>query len=133
MSSVKGNDKFAALEKDGVVVLHPRRSILDLTLAREFSEVLEAASAAKGAILVDLSRVEYLDSVVISLLVKAYVNLRQEGRRLVLLGLEEYVEDLLKSTGLLDVMDICHDLGSAMKLAAKPVDPAEIASYSRKD
>ena len=125
--------RFVIYEQDGVVVVHPRREVLDLTVAKEFTEALDKAAATEGAILVDLANVTYLDSVIISVLVKRYVAQRQIGKRLILFGLQEYVEDLLKSTGLLNVMDIRHDLKSALKLAPKPVDEAEIATYSRAD
>jgi len=125
--------RFATYEQDGVAVVHPRREILDLTVAMEFSEVLDRAASTGHAVLVDLAAVSYLDSVIISVLVKRYVAQRQVGRRLVLFGLQEYVEDLLKSTGLLAVMDIRHDLKGALKLASQPVDPAEIARYGRAD
>ena len=130
---MKEEEIFARYEQDGVVVVHPRREVLDLTVAKEFAEVLDRVSRTDGSVLIDLANVSYLDSVIISVLVKHYVALRQRGKRLILFDLQEYVEELLKSTGLLNVMDIRYDLDSAMKLAPKPLEQSEVERYGRRD
>lgn len=128
---VSSSGKFETRLDGGAAVVEVGREILDLTIVGEFNAALDAAEVHGVAVAIDLGAVSYLDSVIISQLVKRFVALRQGGRRFILFGCQEYVEELLKSTGLLGVIDIRHDLASALKLAGKPVDEAERAKYSR--
>jgi len=115
--------------EEQVATVNVTRENLDLTIANEFSAALDQAEANGETVLIDLEAVNYLDSVIISLLVKRHVSLRQQGRRLILFELQNYVRELLHSTGLLGVMDIKSDRAGALRLAKRPLEPEEIETY----
>ena len=114
--------KFSRRKEDAATVVTVEGSILDLMSSSALKKALGGESAP-GALLVDCSRVEYLDSVIIGVLVERFLAFRREGRRLVLFGLQDGVVDLLRTTSLLSVFDVTPDLGEALALAARPVDP----------
>jgi anti-anti-sigma factor len=79
---------------------------LDLVTASELQNlILENKAAGKGSLTVDLTRVSFIDSVGLSLLVSAHTRLTEEGGRFVVL-LPERLRSLFQLSGLSDLLDL---------------------------
>jgi anti-sigma B factor antagonist len=65
--------------------------------APQFQEALAAATAPR--LIIDLSETPSLDSMAVGTLVRAYVSCQKAGRKLVLVGLNHRVKNILQITG----------------------------------
>jgi anti-sigma B factor antagonist len=96
--------EIADEELDGVLVIAVNGE-LDLNTAPQLEQRLEAAPAASGTLLIDLSGCEFIDSTGIGLIVKAWQSLDADAEgdgegRFALCGLSDQVRRLLEITGL---------------------------------
>jgi anti-anti-sigma factor len=79
---------------------------LDLVTASELQNlILKKKTAGNGSLTVDLTRVSFIDSVGLSLLVTAHTRLTEEGGRFVVL-LPERLRSLFQLSGLSDLLDL---------------------------
>lgn len=79
---------------------------LDLASHQALNDELERAETSEAKrILLDLSRVTFIDSTGICLLVQAHRRSAENGRRLRLLPVSGHVRDVLELTGLVDYLD----------------------------
>ncbi|HWB68983.1 MAG TPA: STAS domain-containing protein [Solirubrobacterales bacterium] len=93
-----GSDRVGAVDVIAVT------GELDMNTASELQEPLDAALAGPGALLIDLSSCEFIDSTGIALIVRAWQQLGGENgagqARFALCGLNDQVRRVLELTGL---------------------------------
>jgi anti-sigma B factor antagonist len=93
--------------REDIVVLEPTATRLDADAARDFRRrLLERTATADGDIIVDLSRVEFVDSTALGALVAAYKRMAPAGRELVLCGVQPSVRIIVELTRLHRVFSV---------------------------
>ncbi|MET0217453.1 MAG: STAS domain-containing protein [Burkholderiales bacterium] len=93
---------------------------LDSAGVQEIDHRLSALTAARQAILVDLSQVPFLASIGIRILLTNARVLRQHGGKMALLSPQSLVEEVLKVTGIESIIPIFHDLDAASAALKAP-------------
>lgn len=94
--------KVRSEQQDGVFVIAVEGE-LDMNTATDLERELEAPLAAREALLIDLSRCEFIDSTGIALIVRSWQALAGEGDGdggLALCGIGQQVKRVLDITGL---------------------------------
>ena len=76
------------------------------------------------SLVLDLSRVEFVPSLALGLLVKIHKSLVQAGKKCVLVGVRPQVQESMSVTGLTKLLVLC--LNTRRK---KPWDPSSITDY----
>ena len=91
---------------------------------REFEQSLErAANERTGAVILDLTDLEYMDSTVVGVLVGALHRLKGEGRELVLVHPRERIASLLRTAKLDSLFEIYDTVAEALgTIANKEAD-----------
>jgi anti-sigma B factor antagonist len=79
------------------------KGALTSTSAPAFQDAVRAATALR--LIVDLTEVPSLDSMAIGALVRAFVSCNKSGRKLVLVGLNHRVKNILQITGVDPLFD----------------------------
>jgi anti-sigma B factor antagonist len=90
------------------------------TTARIQEDVLSAAQAGQR-ILLDMSRVNYLSSAGLRMLLLLYRRIRENNGYIVLTGLSEEVADIMQMTGFLDLFHTFENRSTALKALQKAV------------
>lgn len=90
---------------------------LDHETTQQLKHELEAALAAKpgSALVLDLSRVEFVPSMALGVLVTIHKNLQQAGRKCLLVGVQSMVLESMQITGLNKYLDLCSSLAEGLK------------------
>ena len=78
----------------------------------------EAGANQPGAILLNLSRVEYINSSGIALIVQLLRQEREAGRRLLACGASDHYQEIFRVTRLIDFMGLFPDEASALAAAS---------------
>jgi anti-sigma B factor antagonist len=86
---------------------------LDVFGAGEIDAPFSAVAAANKGVIVDLSRVSFLASIGVRVLLNAAKVVRRRGGRLVLVHPVPDVERVLEVTGVGELMPVYHDSASA--------------------
>ena len=86
-----------------VQILNVKGAITFAT-APQFQEAMAAATAPR--LIVDLTETPSLDSMAVGALVRAYVSCQKAGRKLVLVGLNYRVKNVLQITGVDPLFEI---------------------------
>lgn len=93
-----------------LVVVEPIGKItIDAGSGRIHERIRELVGQGQNRLLVDLTRVDYMDSTGVGSLVASYTTTISSGGRIVLLNANEKVEYLLSITNLLKVFEIFQD------------------------
>jgi len=112
------SDLFAtySLEPAMVILFKPER-ILDSAFVARIGESLKdlAARAHEEAFVLDLSRVGYLSSAALGMLLGLARAVAERGGRLKLAGLSPENRELFRITRLDGVFDICEDVRTAVE------------------
>ena len=91
---------------------------LDLKGTQEVEAKFTAqVGATKQSVIIDMSRVEYIASIGIRLLLSNVKALTAAHAKMVVLKPQQMVEDVLKMAGLDAVIPIEHDLATALEMA----------------
>jgi anti-sigma B factor antagonist len=108
----------------GVTVLKVVGAVKVGETVREFEQSLErAANENTGAIVLDLTNLDYMDSTVIGVLVGALHRLKGEGRDLVLVKPRERIASLLRTAKLDSLFEIYDTVPEALgTIANKEAD-----------
>jgi anti-sigma B factor antagonist len=80
------------------------KGAITFTTAPQFQEALSAATAPR--LIIDLTDTPSLDSMAVGTLVRAYVSCQKAGRKLVLVGLNYRVKNILQITGVDPLFEI---------------------------
>lgn len=126
-------DVFTLIVRDGIPLVKIETKFLDLTFADDLSKILVESENRKRGTVVDFATVTYIDSVIISTIVKHFVDQRKAGHRLIIFNTGRHINDLLETTRLKNILDIAEDLDEAIEMAKRPLTSDEIAMYSRDD
>ena len=99
----------------GVTVLKVGGSVKIGETGREFEQSLErVATERTGAVVLDLTDLEYMDSTVIGVLIGALHRLKAEGRELVLVHPRERIASLLRTAKLDSLFEIYDTVAEAL-------------------
>jgi anti-anti-sigma factor len=124
---------FSLSINNDVPIINIQAKFLDLTYSDPLTEIIiEAASSQKG-IIIDFRTVTYIDSVIISTIVKYFIRQRNNGQRLILCNTDKHVDELLETTRLNKILDIAEDLKYAVEMAKKPLTAEEISMFSKEE
>lgn len=99
------------------LVLHGRLDALGCE--RVGTAFTAAASRAAGDVLIDLTRLEYIGSLGIRLLISNARMLQRHGRRMVIFGARPQPRDVFETVALGDLVPIAEDQTEAMGLLAE--------------
>lgn len=103
------------LRDDGIVIVSPNGE-LDLSTAELLRKRLrEATSTAKVGIVVDLSRVTFMDSVTLGILLGAMRRAKENGLRFALASPSEHDKKVMSMTRLDEAFEIHDDIGGAIR------------------
>lgn len=101
------------IEDRGEAVHVTLRGELDISTAPRLEDDLRRAEASAPPLMVlDLSRLDFMDSSGLRLLIGANTRARDAGRRLVLIRGNEIVQRVLRVTGLDERLEIVSDPGA---------------------
>lgn len=108
----------------GVTVLKVVGAVKVGETVREFEQTLErAATERTGAVVLDLTDLEYMDSTVIGVLVGALHRLKAEGRELALVHPRDRIASLLRTAKLDSLFEIYDTVSEAIgTIANKEAD-----------
>lgn len=102
-------------ERSGATILAPEGDV-DLSSSTVLRDAIRRALASKpGRLVVDLARVEYMDSSGVATLVEALQNARKTAARLVLCGLNPRVYTVFEIARLHTVFKIAPTLDAALE------------------
>jgi anti-sigma B factor antagonist len=87
------------------------KGAITFTTAPQFQEALSAATAPR--LIIDLTETPSLDSMAVGTLVRAYVSCQKAGRKLVLVGLNYRVKNILQITGVDPLFEIYPNITEA--------------------
>ncbi len=89
---------------EGVAVVRSAKQVLDLAVAQELEEAVR--SSGTSVVTIDLGGIDYIDSVIISTIIKLHLALNARGGGIRLRSPSEYVRRLLEVTGVAGVIEI---------------------------
>jgi anti-sigma B factor antagonist len=88
---------------------------VDSRTAPELQELILPLITAERPVILDMSRVTYMSSAGLRVLLTTYRQARSSNARLVLSGLSEDLRDIMAATGFLDFFVTCDTLDGALK------------------
>ena len=98
-------------ERDGLVHVSLRGE-LDLSTVGKVDDELERCERAAGTVLLDLSKLTFLDSTGLRCVVRADERAREDGRRLVVVKGPEAVQRVFEITRLQERLELVDDASS---------------------
>jgi anti-sigma B factor antagonist len=102
-------------EQDGVVILQPKGKIMggpDASLLHDkLHEVIEAGNKK---VVIDLSKVDWMNSTGLGILISSYTTLRNNDGQLKLANVTDKIQSLLIITKLVTVFDSYDSVGEAV-------------------
>ena len=103
---------------DQVVVLHIDGNILDETASVNILSYYEneVKDLKNKNLIVDLSKVNVINSIGLSVLIRLLTKTRIKGGEMLLIGLNQKVKQVLQLTKLNDVFQISEDLNQAINI-----------------
>jgi anti-anti-sigma factor len=105
--------------RDNVIVTRVHRAELDhdstLQLKAELKSII--ASHPDLPIIVDMEEVEFLPSIALGALVEIHLNLKRNGRAFSLVALRPAIEDIMKLSGLNNLLQIYQQTDAAIEQA----------------
>lgn len=108
--------KLADRLQDGVVVLEPKGKIMGGPDASLLNDKLhEYIEADKKNIVIDLAKVDWMNSTGLGILISSYTTLRNNGGQLKLANVTDKIRSLLTITKLVSVFEAFDDVDSAVK------------------
>ena len=107
-------------QDSATVVRFLRPTHIEAGSAEPLADLLAAVKpSAPGAIIVDLSHLEWANSLFLGILVGLYKKLEQQGRKMVVACAPAQVRDMLRLTGLHRLLDIHSTLEDALAELSK--------------
>jgi anti-sigma B factor antagonist len=108
--------KLTSREENGIVVLEPKGKIMggpDATILHD--QLHEFIDRDKKKVVIDLSKVEWMNSTGLGILISGLTTLRNNGGELKLARVTEKIESLLTITKLITVFDSYDSVEEALK------------------
>ena len=108
--------KLSHSEMDGVIVLEPKGKIMGGPDATMLHDMLhDFIDQNKRKVVIDLSKVEWMNSTGLGILISGLTTLRNNGGELKLAGITEKIESLLTITKLITVFENYDSVEDAVK------------------
>ena len=107
--------KLSDREQDGVMILEPRGKIMggpDATMLHD--KLYEFIQQGKTRVVIDLSRIEWMNSTGLGILIQGYTTLRNSDGQLKLAEVTEKIQSLLTITKLAAVFDSYNSVEDAI-------------------
>jgi len=93
-------------EQDGVIILQPKGKIMGGPSASLLHDKLhEVIEAGNRKVVIDLSRVDWMNSTGLGILISSYTTLRNNNGKLKLASVTDKIQSLLTITKLITVFD----------------------------
>lgn len=110
---------FQVDSRERVIVTRVRRAELDHDTTIQFKDELKSiiASHPELPIIVDMEEVEFLPSIALGALVEIHLNLKRSGRSFALAALRPAIEDIMKLSGLNNLLQIYQQTDAAIAQA----------------
>lgn len=108
--------KMTDREQDGVVILEPKGKIMggpDASLLHD--KLHEFLEQGKKQVVIDLSKVDWMNSTGLGILISSYTTLRNNDGELKLANVTEKIQSLLTITKLVAVFDAYDSVEDAVK------------------
>jgi len=103
-------------ERDGIAVLEPRGKIMggpDATILHE--KLHECIEKGQKQVIIDLSRVEWMNSTGLGILISGLTTLRNSGGELKLANVTDKIQSLLTITKLVTVFEAFDSIDEAVE------------------
>lgn len=104
-----------ASQKRGEVTVLALDGSIDGSTAPEIQEDLKKLLPEEGAVLLDLSRVSYMSSAGLRVLLLVYRDTKDSGSRVALASLPPDVRDVMSATGFLDFFSVFGEADEAVR------------------
>jgi len=108
--------KLTSREENGVVILEPKGKIMggpDATML--YDELHDLIDQKKKRVVIDLSKVEWMNSTGLGILISGLTTLRNNGGELKLARVTDKIESLLTITKLITVFESFENVEEAVK------------------
>ncbi len=108
--------KLTSREENGVVILEPKGKIMggpDATILHD--QLHDLIAHDKKKVIIDLSKVEWMNSTGLGILISGLTTLRNNGGELKLARVTDKIESLLTITKLITVFESFDDVEEAVK------------------
>lgn len=108
--------KLSDREQDGVVILEPKGKIMggpDASLLHD--RLYEYIEQHKNKVVIDLSRVDWMNSTGLGILISGYTTLRNSDGELKLANVTEKIQSLLTITKLVTVFEAYDSIDEAIE------------------
>lgn len=108
--------KLTSREENGVVILEPKGKIMggpDATILHD--QLHDLIANDKKKVIIDLSKVEWMNSTGLGILISGLTTLRNNGGELKLARVTDKIESLLTITKLITVFESFDDVEGAVK------------------
>lgn len=108
--------KLTSREENGVVILEPKGKIMggpDATILHD--QLHDLIAHDKKKVIIDLSKVEWMNSTGLGILISGLTTLRNNGGELKLARVTDKIESLLTITKLITVFESFDDIEGAVK------------------
>ncbi|MEE9555520.1 MAG: STAS domain-containing protein [candidate division Zixibacteria bacterium] len=108
--------KLTSREENGVVILEPKGKIMggpDATILHD--QLHDLIAQDKKKVIIDLSKVEWMNSTGLGILISGLTTLRNNGGELKLARVTDKIESLLTITKLITVFESFDDVEGAVK------------------
>lgn len=109
-----GGDSIKGVSIDGRAALALKQSITWENCADLKNKLKEKIDAGHTEIILDLKKVDHLDSAALELLVETHDNLMQNGGALKIAGLNEVCRDILLATRIINILFVYKDINEAI-------------------
>lgn len=114
--------EIAETTERGATIIAPNGKIDTLTAKAFEAEMKKHIEGGSGALLVDMSGVDYVSSFGLRSLLIAAKQLAPAGRKYVLFGLHPHVNEVLRVSGFLKIISVVATREQALDLVGEPPD-----------
>ncbi len=108
--------KLSDRQQNGVIILEPRGKIMggpDATLL--YDKLHEIIESGNKQVVIDLSKVDWMNSTGLGILISSYTTLRNNNGELKLANITDKIQSLLTITKLVTVFDSYDSVDDAVK------------------
>ncbi len=100
---------------DNIAILNVEGSI-DSKTAKEFENAALSAINSKVQVIIDLTKVEFLSSAGLRVLLMIYRQIKAQSGKVVLVGVSEEIQEVMSNTGFINFFSIAETLQVGIKL-----------------
>jgi anti-sigma B factor antagonist len=100
---------------DNIAILNVEGSI-DSKTAKEFENAALSAINSKVQVIIDLTKVEFLSSAGLRVLLMIYRQIKAQSGKVVLVGVSEEIQEVMSNTGFINFFSIAETLQVGIQL-----------------